>query len=104
MTRAEAKSALIQAVNEHAPITAMRLLALLPVVESLLEYDFWELMDEIVNERKLIEIEYTYPELGDPERIKSLFFPKGTKILSMTNVRMFGERTEVSQGCAEKSV
>ena len=72
------------AVNESTGIKAVQLATEIAVTmhkagEQATKYDIWEdALDLLIETGEIIELEYILPDVD--YRLKSIFFPKGTKI------------------------
>lgn len=83
--KAKAKEIIVKVIERDAPITGMRLASNLSLIANILHNEELEhlwteipnLAEELVNEDKIVEIEYILP---NTERIKSIYLPKGTKV------------------------
>ena len=78
MTRDEAKQAIIEVINNHQGCKSTEIPAglLKKSVESIFDYGISNLLEELVREDKVIEIEYTLPNME--YRIKSFYLPAKT--------------------------
>jgi hypothetical protein len=76
MTGKEAKDTIVGYVETHNGCKAIDMC----LCEMLMPYDgeLMELVDELVEEGRLIEVEYTLPQM--PYRTKSFLFSAGTEI------------------------
>jgi len=76
MTREEAKDLIIQVVIDKQGAKA----TVLAAEEQLLNlgHDFPDLVEELVEEKRLVEVEYILPDMN--YRCKSFLLPKGTRV------------------------
>lgn len=76
MTKDEAKDLIVQVVTEKQGAKA----TVLAAEERLLAigYDFPDLVEELVDEDRLVEVEYVLPDMN--YRCKSFLLPKGSKV------------------------
>lgn len=79
MTKDQVKQLIVEAVT--GPIKAVDLVLEVmqdaPINRAVSD-SFGDYLDELVREGRLVEIEYVLPDM--PERVKSVYFPAGTKV------------------------
>jgi len=73
------KQRIISIVESYQGLKSIEIIAHIPINETV-GIDMIKVLDELVMDGCLIEIEYELPTL--PNRIKSFYLPKGSKILS----------------------
>lgn len=78
MTRQDAKNTLIGKITSLNGIKATALAAEPDIAIGLQEFNIPELLDELVQEKRLIEIEYALPDMD--WRLKSFYLPVGTTV------------------------
>lgn len=80
MTRYQAKNLLEHVVNDKTGIKGVELAMHVDTVALSYypEYDITELLDELVNEGRIVCVEYTLPP--DNSRIKGYYLPKGSQL------------------------
>jgi hypothetical protein len=85
MTRDEVKNRLVQAVEHHQGGKVVEIIARLAEdlfdwhdSRSVFESDVTEILDELVEEGRLIEIEYVLPNLS--YTVKSFYLPAGSTV------------------------
>lgn len=82
MTREEIKKYIIELV-ENGPIKATEIAGHYPLIkmvrESNLDLDIPILLNELVEQDRILEIEYVLPKMD--YRIKSIYMPKGTEVV-----------------------
>jgi len=82
MTRDEAKTLVLSKVEEiqgcKATVLAVTIASTSEQMESLLPYPLPELIEELIEEGRLIEIEYALPTMS--YRIKSFLLPEGSLV------------------------
>ena len=83
MSNEDAKVLLLDKIVGLQGIKATQLVALPEIAVPLQDFDIPNLLDELVQEGKIIEIEYKLPEMD--WRVKSFYLPAGTEIRIMEN-------------------
>ena len=80
MTRAEAKDKLAQVVHDWQGCKTTDLFRSREVIEIVCaEHHLIELIEELIQERRLVEVEYILSEW--PGRVKSFLLPTGTTVV-----------------------
>ena len=78
MTKQDAKNILIGKITSLQGIKATQLAAEEEIAVGLASFDVPQLLEELVAEKRLIEIEYSLPDMN--WRLKSFYLPVGTKL------------------------
>lgn len=83
MTKDEAKAALLDKIVGLQGIKVTQLASEPEIVMGLQGFDIPDLLDEMVQEGKIMEIEYVLPDMQ--WRCKSFYLPVGTKVRVIEN-------------------
>lgn len=78
MTKQDAKNVLVGKITSLQGVKATQLAAEEDVAIGLADFNIPELLEELVTEKRLIEIEYTLPDME--WRLKSFYLPVGTQL------------------------
>ena len=91
MTYEEAKDLVADLINQKTGIKAMELVADPEVRPVILDnHDLSEILDDLVEEDRVVRVEYTLPPRND--RIKGFYLPVGTQI--RLSIRVDTENSE----------
>jgi hypothetical protein len=78
MSKEKVKDKLTSYLRGKQGVKGIELASDIEVIKALGDQSFHEVMEELVEERRVVEIEYTIPSI--PYRLKSFFLPEGAVI------------------------
>ena len=86
MEKDELKALIEEIVNSRNGIKATELAAMPEVAKAVGALDFPGALNDLVEEGRIVEVDYTVPDL--PKRIKSFLLPVGSIVLSVKNAEV----------------